>query len=861
MTDIEPRAERAGAALRDEARELVARMSRPGEVRGSGSPRRFAAVAAGMAVAVAATVVLVGDEGGIPVIDGVAGDPAAPVAVDGVLPVPEEGDVLAAYLEDGSPVFVAYPEAGEVLVLDALGTHDPGFGKLVAYCPSSGWFEDLYHGAKFTIWGDWVGGPAPSGLPAYPVELAADAATVRVTGPAGEAPAREDPRGERYEPRGPSCAPDESGSSDVIVAHRPSHPVTAVAGRDLPTDGWTWATVVVGGEPGRLVACEPDGTCPPDAPAVAADVNQPTGTLVDRTAAVYLARMGSDGAVELRRPAHPDDARRRASIAAEPLLALPKTGETSATYLADGTPVFVTRPDDDTLHVLDPTSPTVPAELVAWCGATGQFSHGGSTFGADGRPVAGPATSSLASYPHEVVAVGETAGIRITGEALILSEPHRTVTDPTARRCESGWLAHAPPADEYVAEQGTSVNHERWTWVRMPIAAVGDDLYLCSLGMHAPSCGEPSDTQTVCPDVDEDGAPAGCHPLADPRIVTPGLEPTDEPVLLLVRADPDQRTVNVRRPAGSPDDPRLQGSARTEIADFTVLAAARTEDPSLKGAVYRDVDGADALWEMADVAGPAPTLPVGTVGAFAIARDVANVCRGPGDIVGVEVVDGVVVLVLDPDLDLAACPGRSGEDAWTAFVVAIPELYDDGSLTGATTRIAGSDTGEASCPAITRFGKRAVDIGITYDYQPSTSPDELATWVDAVVLGTLTGESRLIEPGSADAGNPFVGYEVEVREVLRGDAPHPDRFHVFVEYSPVYVDGADLESVATPGVPVTVFGYEDTRLGDDAMLAAPMEGLVTGCPGEPLLGWFGTDGEWTDLDSLAEIADAVRHRP
>jgi hypothetical protein len=68
---------------------------------------------------------------------------------------------FAEHLEDGTPVFVSHPEAGPLLVLDATSPHQGN--KLVAYCGSSALFEDLYHGSRFTGWGDWIAGRAPPG--------------------------------------------------------------------------------------------------------------------------------------------------------------------------------------------------------------------------------------------------------------------------------------------------------------------------------------------------------------------------------------------------------------------------------------------------------------------------------------------------------------------------------------------------------------------------------------------------------------------------------------------------------------------------------------------------------------------------
>lgn len=121
--------------------------------------------------------------------------------------------------------------------------------------------------------------------------------------------------------------------------------------------------------------------------------------------------------------------------------------------------------------------------------------------------------------------------------------------------------------------------------------------------------------------------------------------------------------------------------------EFQVLAAAATNDPSLKGHVFREADGAQSLWEMADVAGTAPELPAGTVGVFVVARDAESTCRSTEDVVAVEIVEGLVVVVLDPEGDdLRPCPGPAGANAFTAFTVAIPDQYDEG-LSGAESRL------------------------------------------------------------------------------------------------------------------------------------------------------------------------------
>lgn len=155
-------------------------------------------------------------------------------------------------------------------------------------------------------------------------------------------------------------------------------------------------------------------------------------------------------------------------------------------------------------------------------------------------------------------------------------------------------------------------------------------------------------------------------------------------------ADPESRAEL------DPSDPPKLERENLDQDEFQVLAAAATNDLSLTGQVFREADGARSLWKSAQVAGTAPTLPEGTVGVVVVARDAESTCRSTEDVSGVEIVDGVVVVVLDPDGDfLRPCPGPSGAHAFTAFAVAVPDRYDDG-LTGAESRLGERSAGEGT---------------------------------------------------------------------------------------------------------------------------------------------------------------------
>jgi hypothetical protein len=79
--------------------------------------------------------------------------------------IPPIGQVAAARLQDGHPVFVVHHQTGEISVLDAFSTHVPyGIFKMVAWCPEARIFEELATGSLYDEWGAKVGGPAPTGM-------------------------------------------------------------------------------------------------------------------------------------------------------------------------------------------------------------------------------------------------------------------------------------------------------------------------------------------------------------------------------------------------------------------------------------------------------------------------------------------------------------------------------------------------------------------------------------------------------------------------------------------------------------------------------------------------------------------------
>lgn len=304
MSDLDTRARRAGAAARTEAAARLDRFGSPAlDTTRRGHRGGTLAVATGTVALLLIGLAVLLDLTPVPTIDAVAppGDVDDPVAEDGVLPVPDEGEVLAAYLDDGRPVFVSHPVAGDVVVLDAEVPHIGSIHHLNAFCPSSRWFEDPWYGSRFTGWGDYTDGPSPTGMPAYPTTRSADGTSVRVTGPPQQPTDRGELRGEPQNPQGPACV-DAVSLTEAIVLHRLPETLPELDGHEVPGDRWVWASLVLDSEDGRAVVCDADGTCPDEAPPVADLHEVDDEAFADRRPGPYLAR-ADDGTVRLLAPA------------------------------------------------------------------------------------------------------------------------------------------------------------------------------------------------------------------------------------------------------------------------------------------------------------------------------------------------------------------------------------------------------------------------------------------------------------------------------------------------------------------------------------------------------------------------------
>jgi len=146
-----------------------------------------------------------------------------------------EEQVAAAFLEDGTPVFVSNLGADGVAVLDARVPYQPigpGVDVLALWCPSAGLFAEVPGGSEFTPDGQYLAGPAPSGLLPYRVEQL-DSRRVRV-GERGSAPARASDAAARAESarQGHDCGGHEAPIAQQARWHYAEHAARAPSPRE-----------------------------------------------------------------------------------------------------------------------------------------------------------------------------------------------------------------------------------------------------------------------------------------------------------------------------------------------------------------------------------------------------------------------------------------------------------------------------------------------------------------------------------------------------------------------------------------------------------------------------------------------------
>jgi hypothetical protein len=175
---------------------------------------------------------------------------------------------------------------------------------------------------------------------------------------------------------------------------------------------------------------------------------------------------------------------------------------------------------------------------------------------------------------------------------------------------------------------------------------------------------------------------------------------------------------------------------------------------------------------------------------------------------------------------------------------------------GSQGTAANTTTTPPSCAEITAFAERITDVGIMYDYQPTDSPEDLASETDVAFAGLLTGEFS-DGPDELDGGIAYALFEIDVTEVAVGTDTITVGEHVTVavDYNPAAVDPDEFQQVAVAGIPVVVFA---NTTDDDRQFVAAIEGLMTACDGAEPIGMRGTLGAWADVASLDEVLSFAR---
>lgn len=359
-------------------------------------------------------------------------------------------------------------------------------------------------------------------------------------------------------------------------------------------------------------------------------------------------------------------------------------------------------------------------------------------------------------------------------------------------------------------------------------------------------------------------------------------------------------------PSGPTISPASQAPADREVPtsrpaltvrerDVTVLAAASTDDPSLKGHVVVDESGLVAVWQMAEVDGDPPPLADGAAALVVFDRETRSTCHATADVAGVEITsDGIARVLLQP-LATGMCSAGEAREGFTAYVVAIP-LSIGSDLSGADVRRLAA----ASGPAQRTLFADVADVPVTDSSRPSIAATEGAIAVGSDLLVPGAGGWWLADgvlPVPTDllvAGDPESGWVVSVSGTGRSDGRtrvtlvrhgqtvpidtepdefaggvtavewHGDRF-VFVArphetstdlWTPVLtLDPASGRWAAMPGLPtVATWSWATSLVTDGTRLTAIVGGVA--------FAWSGPDGEWQpeeapSLDGTAFDVTAV----
>ena len=222
----------------------------------------------------------------------------------------------------------------------------------------------------------------------------------------------------------------------------------------------------------------------------------------------------------------------------------PAVGETVATFLRDGHPVFVVDHEDGSLSVVDAFSTDAPfgiGYMVGWCESSRTFDdlHGGAKFDETGRYVLGPAPTGLATYAASLL-VGEPIRVRVG--AIQPPAPRTDGGGPLeGSLCTSGadTVLHRFPRSSFTASPQYAVTAPAGRWM----AVVGSLLVTSD------------QTPRLCASVDASAGPSCSRGAPVAGVDGPGLLGANstyvsDPSVWLVRTDGTRLTDLTLAPGG-----------------------------------------------------------------------------------------------------------------------------------------------------------------------------------------------------------------------------------------------------------------------------------------------------------------------
>jgi hypothetical protein len=160
---------------------------------------------------------------------------------------------------------------------------------------------------------------------------------------------------------------------------------------------------------------------------------------------------------------------------------------------------------------------------------------------------------------------------------------------------------------------------------------------------------------------------------------------------------------------------------------------------------------------------------------------------------------------------------------------------------------------DSACDGVSSFAE-ALAGAAPEPQKPSESSATLASRVEVVLVGRLTGHVAHRETGPDAPSSSWMAYEIDIDDVLQGAVTPGGRIFAAVphEYSG---EGEVAANEVARGTEVVVFG---NLLSDPpAGLFVDAEGLATACREEPPIGLVGHTPAWRRIASLTDLAAAV----